>query len=219
MGEASKKYRLVLASQSPRRKELLEALHIPFDIWPSGVIEETDIVEPENVVRELARIKGESVFHLLLKNQEYKSTSPFVLSSDTIVVCEGIIYGKPKNNEEARQILRKLSNKQHEVLTAVCFHYISMGGDEEKNHLFFERTYVTFAKISDDVLEYYVGTGDSLDKAGAYGIQGQAQVFIEKISGGHSNVIGLPVHAVLNELKIIFNFDKNNPYLWREHFA
>lgn len=185
------KNKLILASQSPRRNELLQMAFIPFDIIVSGIDEFSSETEMSQLVMDLSFQKAQAVYQKI-KNDYAK---PIVLGSDTIVVIGNEVLGKPKSREEAREMLKKLSGKRHEVLTGVALI------DHTKEKRFYDRTYVTFETISDELLELYLDTKDSMDKAGSYGIQAQALSFIKKIEGSYSNVVGLPINLVLSELK------------------
>ncbi len=197
------KYHLVLASGSPRRKELLSHLDIPFTIRPSDIEEVSDKKNPKEVALDLAKQKGENVFpKLSVKN-------PLVVSSDTLVCLNGRIYNKPSDENEAKQMLLELSGKTHEVHTGV---YLTK---ESKTMGFVVSSQVSFAPITDDLLLPYLKTKESLDKAGAYGIQGAGLTFIEKIVGSYSNVVGFPLYEFIQELKIFIGAKEN----WRDAFV
>ncbi|MCT4641947.1 MAG: Maf family protein [Bacteriovoracaceae bacterium] len=183
------KNKFILASASPRRKELLSYLGIEFDIVPSGIEEVTDYTKPSDIVKDLAFIKAKDI------SDKTKDKDTVVIGADTIVEFEGNILGKPSDIEDARKILLSLSGKTHNVLTGVC---IILNG---RVHKFYEQTRVTFDHISQDILEIYLNTGESLDKAGAYGIQGAALPFISKVEGCYSNVVGLPLNKLYHEMK------------------
>lgn len=136
-----------------------------------------------------------------------------VVGADTIVVLDGRVLGKPSGPEEARKMLTQLSGRSHQVLTGVC---LLLG---EKKRVFFSETIVTFHKISKDLLEAYIATGESLDKAGAYGIQGAALSFVSSIQGSYSNVVGLPVDEVLIAIKDILGKKSDETGEWRECFT
>lgn len=196
-------YKLVLGSQSPRRKELLGHIGIPFEIRTADLEEVSTHADPVEVVRDLALQKGLAVL------QTYKEDeSPLVISSDTIVCLGDVIYNKPNDVADARRILSELSGKTHIVRTAVAFHTF-----DRAPHSFVVETSVTFENISSDVMEVYLATGDSLDKAGAYGIQGPSLTFISKISGSYSCVVGFPLSDVVDALKQFIG--KEN---WRDSF-
>ncbi|WP_394217921.1 Maf family protein [Halobacillus trueperi] len=178
---------LVLGSQSPRRKELLELAGFAFEVRPSNaeeVIEEG--MSPEEAVLHLARVKAENV-----KVDE----SEVLLTSDTVVVYNGEILGKPKDDQDARKYLRTLSDTTHEVYTGVC---LKTNQTVDRFHV---KTEVTFYNLSDDEIDAYIRTGEAWDKAGGYGIQGKGSLFVEKIHGDYYSVVGLPLSRVARELK------------------
>jgi septum formation protein len=205
---SKKKFSLILGSQSPRRKELLSWINIPFTIATADLDEISHETQPSDVAIDLASQKAHAVFEKIQSSY----SSPFVISSDTIVVLDGKIYGKPKDKEDARLILSELSGQVHQVITGVSFLFIDSDSGKLREHLFFDTTEVTFSEITPDLMDSYIATGDSLDKAGAYGIQGPSLTFISKVNGSYSNVVGFPLDKVVNELKIILG---NN---WRSHF-
>ena len=175
---------IVLASASPRRAELLKAAGIAFDILPAHVDESVHPGEaPEAYARRVSRAKASAVLQ--------RSPGRPVLAADTVVVIDGHILGKPADPEDARRMLRLLSGKTHEVLTAVTL-------DEETR---VERTTVEFAPLSSAEIDAYVASGEPMDKAGAYAIQGLASRFVTSIRGSYSNVVGLPVALVYTMLK------------------
>ena len=181
---------IILASCSQRRRELMTLMGLDFAIIPSGADEHIDKYnDPAEFVKELAYRKAAFVA------QEHKDAC--VIGADTIVVLDGEIIGKPRDEADARTILRRLSGKKHTVYTGLAV----MRG--EKLLLDYDTTDVTFTPLTDEEIANYVATGDPLDKAGAYGIQGIFCVHIERIEGSYFTVIGLPVHKLyrmLNEL-------------------
>lgn len=204
----SKKWTMILGSQSPRRKELLSWINIPFSITTADLDEVSDQSEPDDVAVDLASQKAHAVYAKVAAETPY----PFVISSDTIVVLEGKIYGKPKDKNEAREILSELSGRTHQVITGVSFLFKDPETNKSREHLFFDSTEVTFNEITSDLMEEYLATGDSLDKAGAYGIQGPGLTFISRVNGSYSNVVGFPLDKVVDELKIILGEN------WRKNF-
>ncbi|MFZ7945560.1 MULTISPECIES: Maf family protein [Bacillaceae] len=179
---------LILASSSPRRKELLENLHLTFAISSSEVDESFDpALSPEEVVMELADRKAQAVFK---GNQD-----AFVIGSDTIVVANNVVLGKPADEAEAIRMLKTLSGKKHEVFTGVSI------VSPESSTRFFEKTEVWFWELTDDEIKAYVQSGEPLDKAGAYGIQQLGGMLVKKINGDYFAVVGLPVARTIRELK------------------
>ena len=196
------KLNLILGSQSPRRKELLSWINLPFTILTADLDEVSLETDPTAFALDLASQKAHAVLEKVLA-KPYETNHPFVISSDTIVVLDGKIYGKPKDKNEAREILSELSNRTHEVITGVSFLFLDLATGKIREHLFYDTTEVTFNEISSDLMENYIATEDSLDKAGAYGIQGPGLTFISKVNGSYSNVVGFPLDKVVTELKII----------------
>ncbi len=186
--------KIILASASPRRRELLTQIGVDFEIKVSDVEEKTTTTEPCEVVQELSRQKAEAVLAACEESEE----PILVIGADTIVACDGMILGKPKDVEDAVRMLRMLSGRSHEVYTGVTFAY---EGKQQKIHTFYEATKVHFAAMTDEEIQTYVDTLDPLDKAGAYGIQGFCARYITGIEGDYNNVVGLPVCRVYQELK------------------
>jgi len=184
--------KLILASGSPRRAEILTAVGWEYEKQVAD-IDETELPgeKPEDYVRRLAREKAEAVAESF--------TDALILGADTIVVIENQIIGKPKDFADARKMLRTLSGNWHEVLTGVALVRISDASYETKVDL--QKTRVKFAELSDAEIEFLVEKGEPLDKAGAYAVQAQAALFIEQIEGDYWNVVGLPVNLVYKLLK------------------
>jgi septum formation protein len=180
---------LVLASQSPRRKELLAILGYPFTVVPAAIDETPMIAEdPETFVMRAAREKGQEV--------ALRVSQSVVLSADTVVVVDDEILGKPLDQEDAARMLRKLSGRDHWVYTAVTI--LNQTKQETLEGL--ERTRVWFAPLTDDQILDYIRRENVSDKAGAYAIQGYAGVYIPKIEGNYFNVMGMPLPLVHNLL-------------------
>lgn len=188
------KITFVLASASPRRKELIGHLKVPFEIHALNVPEESAETDPVKFSLEIAKLKGDAVLKKLMNEGK---NSLFVVSADTIVCLGKKIYGKPSGKEEARQFLNELADKSHSVFTAVAVRFIHDG--KEDSFSFVEESKVTFNPISDALMERYLSTGDSLDKAGAYGIQGPSLTFISKVEGDYANVVGFPLSRFVVE--------------------
>lgn len=180
---------IILASASPRRKELLSVLFDEFITDSSKVEEHIPNCESiENIVMDLAKTKARDV-------AGRHTDKDIIIGADTIVYLENEILGKPKTKEEAKKMLRKLSNKTHDVLTGVCI----VKNNCEK--IFHERTRVTFCELTENEIDEYVKSGEPLDKAGSYGIQGKGSKFVKGIEGDYFNVVGLPLHRLYEELK------------------
>ncbi len=196
---------LILASSSPRRKELLARIGVAFEICPAKGEEIISSTEPSDVVMELSEQKAKEVAAMIRQyNESHKElTTPqdiLVIGADTVVAAEGAILGKPKDEEDAFRMLSMLSGKTHGVYTGVTFVFIDKTG-RAGAHTFFERTEVSMTLMSEEEIRRYIATGEPMDKAGAYGIQGKCAVYIEKINGDYNNVVGLPVAAIYRELK------------------
>ena len=192
--------RVILASGSPRRRELLSALQVKFDVVPSLFPETLDkkvFSKPQDYVVETSKRKAEEVLERL---QLAGEPLDVVIGADTVIALDGEILEKPRNREHAVSILHRLSGRKHSVYTGVTLIYCQRAEDQSTPapivRTFHEETEVSFATLSDDVIEYYVSTGEPLDKAGAYGIQGIGGSLIEKISGDYYNVVGLPLHRL-----------------------
>jgi septum formation protein len=179
---------IVLASASPRRQELLRNAGISFTVQPADIDETLRAAEsPRDCAERLAREKALAVFQ--------SRPQDFVLGADTIVVVDDLILGKPRDAGDAMRMLRLLSGRTHEVITGVCL----MG--PEGSTTVSEATLVTMCEISHDEIRAYVATGEPMDKAGAYAIQGLASRWIPRIEGDYSNVVGLPVALVYRMLR------------------
>jgi len=178
----------ILASASPRRKELFGRLNIPFEIVTADV-EETSVQASEvsQYVTEVALLKARAVAKL--------SPGQVVIGADTVVAKDNQLLHKPKSPDEAMAHLRTLRNTAHEVLTAVAI--IEEDGTEST---LVEKTTVIFKKVSDALLEAYVATGDSFDKAGGYGIQTEGVFLVDRIEGDYLNVVGLPLASLCEHL-------------------
>ncbi len=196
---------MILASASPRRKELLEQIGAEFVICPAKgeeVITETD---PSAVVMELSRQKAEEVaYGVLIYNEQHADLATpqdiLVIGADTVVAYEDQILGKPKDEEDARRMLTMLSGKTHSVYTGVTFVFIDKEG-RTGEHCFFEKTDVCMYPLKEEEIDRYIQSGDPMDKAGSYGIQGRFAIHIKEIRGDYNNVVGLPVARLYQELQ------------------
>lgn len=185
--------KIILASASPRRKELLEQIGVTFHIVASQVEENYTSIEPEGIVQELALLKATAV-------AQTQTKGTLVIGADTIVVGNGKILGKPQDKEDAIAMLLLLQGTSHMVYTGIAL--IACNGVEEleiTTHTVGTKVFV--APMTLDEIQEYVATGDPMDKAGAYGIQGRFAAFIEKIEGDYYNVVGLPIAYLYQELK------------------
>lgn len=200
-------YKIILASGSPRRKELLTQIGFEFEIWPSQCEEEITKTEPSEVCTQLSRQKALDVASGI---RSYNETHPdlaqdrdlVIIGADTIVALNDDILGKPKDDDDAVRMLKMLSGKKHSVYTGVTFVFMSSDG-RVGEHSFFEKTDVYVDDLDEDEIREYVDSGEPLDKAGAYGIQGSFGKYIHKIDGDYYNVVGLPISRLYHELKDI----------------
>lgn len=193
--------RWILASASPRRKELLEQVGLIFEILPSACEEKVTAKNPAAVVEELSRQKAEEVFARVAPVQGQETEEELtVVGADTVVAADGCILGKPRDQEEACRMLRQLQGRSHQVYTGVTLCVLRQGKKSVKT--FHECTEVTFYPLEEARIKSYVETGEPMDKAGAYGIQGRGALFVERITGDYNNVVGLPVARLFREIAI-----------------
>ena len=171
--------KLILASQSPRRQQLLQLFGIPFEVQVADIDESMDAAKPAfDEVARVSRCKA-----LAISRQQ----EDVVIAADTIVVCQGRVLGKPHSQDEAKEMLSLLSGRDHQVMTGVTV----LRGDRQ--WVFTEVTDLHFRTLTQGEIDRYVASGEPMDKAGSYGIQGGAALFCERISGDYYNVMGLPV--------------------------
>lgn len=191
--ENLKKYQITLASNSPRRKELLSGLNLDYKVKILPDIDETypDTLKGEDIPLYIARKKAEAYKSIMSKNE-------LIITADTIVYTDGEVLGKPKNEADARRMLHALSGRSHQVITGVC---ITTSGFQ---HSFASVTEVTFDTLTDEEIDFYISTYNPMDKAGAYGIQEWIGfIGVSKLNGSYFNVMGLPVQRLYRELKNI----------------
>ena len=187
--------RIILASASPRRRELLERAGVNFEVIPASGEENRISDDPKEAVQQLARDKAVSVMHTI----EDSADGTLVIGSDTVVVFENMILGKPHDIEDAVNTLKKLQGNTHQVYTGVSVLEKKNGVWTE--HTFYESTDVTFYPVSDEEIRAYVATGEPMDKAGSYGIQGIFGIYVRGICGDYNNVVGLPVARLFYAMK------------------
>lgn len=188
-------YKIILASGSPRRKEILAQAGVDFEVMVSNVSEESDMKEPALLVEELAAVKAEAIEQeITIENEKI-----LILSADTLVFLEGTPLGKPKDKEDAYRMLRNLSGREHEVYTGVSV-IIKREEGIRKQLIFHQRSIVKVAELTDEEINNYLATGEAFDKAGAYGIQGSFAIHIERIEGEYYNIVGLPISKIYHEL-------------------
>lgn len=253
--------RIILASASPRRRELLEQIGLHFEVITSHVEEKVSSSRPDKVVEELSRQKAEAVARELDLQDLRAAKEPFVrvgadgknllghaepggkaplghagtavkepyaemaseaelrperqeavlvIGADTVVALDGAILGKPEGKQEAYSMLKNLQGHGHEVYTGVTLLYRAAGVQEWEKTCFHERTRVNFFPMGDEEIREYVNTGDPLDKAGAYGIQGFCARYISGIEGDYNNVVGLPVGILYQKIKELAQHEKSS---------
>jgi len=190
--------RIILASNSPRRKEILNQLNLDFDIIPSDFEEAPVDMEPHDLVEHYAYMKAMDVFSKVRTNIE---PDTYIIGSDTIVYSQKVM-GKPKSEAEAFEMLKELSNKEHQVISGLCIIQAHTG----KSITVHESTKVWIRELHEREIRNYIASGEPMDKAGAYAIQGLGSLFVEKVQGNYFNVVGLPVNALF---KIMNQFGVN----------
>jgi septum formation protein len=203
---------MILASGSPRRKELLEQIGLEFEICPAKGEEVITTTVPEDVVVELSRQKAEEVAGGIVSYLEKGIPVPFkeaaggqdilVIGADTVVAYDCRILGKPKDEADAKAMLTLLSGQTHSVYTGVTCVFISADG-RTGEHCFFEKTDVTMYPLSEQEILRYIATGEPMDKAGSYAIQGKCAIHVKEIHGDYNNVVGLPVARLYQELRAL----------------
>ena len=189
--------RYILASGSPRRRELLSKVLSEYEVIPAVSEEKTTSTEPSKVVEELSFQKASEIFHKIFINERDRYV---VIGADTVVSYKGKILGKPKDREDAAGMIKQFSGDTHAVYTGVTLFYVDENG-RQCHYTFHEETLVDVAAMTDKEIEDYVATGEPDDKAGAYGIQGQFAIYIEGIKGDYYNVVGLPIARLYREMK------------------
>lgn len=188
--------KVILASKSPRRKEILETMGVDFEIDVADVDESvSDSLTPVEAVCEISKRKADAVL------ERHKEGGCIVISADTVVVIDGRIIGKPKNEEDAFDIIKSLSGRTHEVYSGftVC--------SSDKSGTDFEVTQVHFRELCDDEIMRYIATGECMDKAGAYGIQQKGNLFVQYIHGDYYNVVGFPISKICVTIKELFGIN------------
>lgn len=191
--------KIILASKSPRRREILENLGLKFEIIVADADECCDIREPEALVEALAERKGRAVLAGL-----EDASDCLVIACDTLVYAEGEFLGKPKNKDDARRMMKLLSGRDHKVVSGI---YLYHGG---RSVTAAAVTKVIFDELDEGEIERYISTDEPYDKAGGYAVQGLAGVFVKGLEGDYFNVVGLPVNLLYNTLKKEFGVDLNS---------
>lgn len=188
---------VILASASPRRTELLKQAGIAHIIMPATCDEQTSATQPEQYVMELAERKAADVLACYVK--DHLGESVIVIGSDTVVSVDGKILGKPKTEEEAFTMLSSLQNHTHQVYTGVAV--LENKNRKETKKVFCEQSDVEVYPMTKEEILSYIKTGDCMDKAGAYGVQGHFAIYIKGIHGDYNNIVGLPIARLYQELK------------------
>ncbi len=181
--------RVILASKSPRRREILSMLGVEFEIISADADESSDITDPEKLVRELALRKGRATREVLRERGEWNDDT-LVIASDTVVATADEILGKPRDERDAKRMLRALADSTHRVISGVAL----LCGEREIAD--FDSTGVRFSAMSEEDIDWYVASGEPSDKAGAYAVQGLASLWIKGLEGDYFNVVGLPVYRL-----------------------
>lgn len=184
--------KIILASASPRRRELLENAGVTFDVQPGNGEEIITKTLPKEIVEELSLMKARFV-----AGEQAEGT--LIIGADTIVAFQGEILGKPADEEDAVNTLLKLQGNTHQVYTGVTV--LERKNGQWMPHTFAECTEVTFYPVSEQEIREYVATGEACDKAGSYGIQGKFQIYVKEIHGDYANVVGLPIARLFYEMK------------------
>ncbi len=187
-------YKIILASESPRRREILKNAGFDFEVIPANISEFPD--KNLNVDERILDIARRKSIEVINKIPSQKKVNHIVIAADTEVVLNNQTLGKPNSEKHAFEILRSLSNTIHEVKTALVIQI----PDQKMELSHIETTMVTFHDLSDDDIWTYIHTGEAMDKAGAYGIQGQAKKMIKKFDGSYDNVVGLPIDSLIELL-------------------
>lgn len=200
--------KIILASGSPRRKELLTQAGYDFDVCPSLSEEDLEVMAPSEYVMLLAKMKADEVCNRIIAEDEGRRAKKLpekfvILGADTVVSLNGRILGKPYDYDDAYNTLNSLSDQTHQVYTGVCLIYVE--GRAKTSSSFFEKTDVTFYPVSHEEIIQYLATNEPFDKAGSYGIQGKGVLFVKEINGDYNNVVGLPLARVYHEIEELVN--------------
>lgn len=188
-------YKIILASESPRRREILKNAGFDFEVIPANISEfPNKNLNVDERILDIARRKSMATLNQISENQKNKH---IIIAADTEVVLNNQTLGKPNSEHHAYEILQSLSNRTHEVKTAIVIQI----PDQNKELSQIETTRVTFHQLSDEEIWSYIKTGEAMDKAGAYGIQGQAKRMIKNFEGSYDNVVGLPLNILIDMLK------------------
>lgn len=193
---------IILASASPRRRELLTQIGYTYQVCPSSGKEIVTETEPEKIVMELSQQKAEEVAERAPWRKTEASAASIIIGADTLVFLDGKQMGKPLDEKDAAEMLFRLQGRGHQVYTGVTL-LVFKAGQEIDRKIFYERTQVEFAPMSVEEIDFYVKTGEPMGKAGAYAIQGIGNRYIKEIKGDYTNVVGLPLPRLYQEMKSI----------------
>ena len=196
--------RIILASGSPRRTELLQTAGIVHEVVVSGADEDVQEENPARLVEMLSSRKAEEVYERLV--QQEPSGDLVVIGADTVVAADGKILGKPGDEEDARRMLRMLSGRSHHVYTGVTL--CGRIGSVRREVSFSEESAVHVAQLTEEEISEYIDSGEPMDKAGAYGIQGAFMKFVSGIEGDYFNIVGLPVSHLYQEMKQFISIER-----------
>jgi septum formation protein len=191
-------YQIILASESPRRREIMETMGIPHQVMASNVKEEVEETIPDQMVQALARLKTETIKEQA-RQQADEDKDIIIIGADTMVFYEEHALGKPKNQEDAARMLRMLSGQVHEVCTGVSIIIMKRDGKEE-SFSFAVCTKVVVNILTEQQIQDYIASGEPMDKAGAYAIQGKFGIYIKEIEGDYYNIVGFPIAEIYAEM-------------------
>ena len=195
--------KIILASSSPRRRELMAQAGFAFEVLVSEADETIETETPGEMVEVLSERKAAAVAEEI-KKQGFAEESVLLVGADTMVAIDGKKLGKPKDEKGAEEMLEELSGRTHQVYTGVTLIRLKKEENDsilQESRTFSERTDVSFYPLTKEEIRSYIATGEPMDKAGAYGIQGKAAVFVKEIKGDYNNVVGLPIARLYQELK------------------
>lgn len=200
------KTKIILASQSPRRSELMRQAGYEFEIIASTIEEKITQTKPNLVVEELSLQKADNVLDMILKSIDlslmaFDDLSLMIIGADTVVSKNGNIMGKPKDKENAYEMIDSIQGQTHQVYTGVTIIVYDFNTGEKTYKTFSESTNVTLYPMTPSEITHYISTSDCYDKAGGYGIQGEFAVYVKEINGDYNNVVGLPIARLYQEMK------------------
>lgn len=200
------KTKIILASQSPRRSELMKQAGYEFEIIASTIEEKITQTKPNLVVEELSLQKADNVLNMILKSIDlslmaFDDLSLMIIGADTVVSKNGNIMGKPKDRENAYEMIHSIQGQTHQVYTGVTIIIYDFNTREKSYKTFSECTNVTLYPMIHSEITHYISTSDCYDKAGGYGIQGEFAVYVKEINGDYNNVVGLPLARLYQEMK------------------